>query len=55
LAFGHNRLVWGSDSPVCNLGGGLETWISATHALTNTWQAADKAAFLHDNAAELWG
>jgi predicted TIM-barrel fold metal-dependent hydrolase len=54
-AFGHNRLVWGSDSPVCNLGGGLETWISATHALTNTWQTADKSAFLHDNAAELWG
>ena len=54
LAFGHNRLVWGSDSPVCNLGGGLETWVSATHALTNTWQAADKAAFLHDNAKDLW-
>ena len=54
-AFGHSRLVWGSDSPVCNLGGGLETWVSATHALTNTWQAADKAAFLHDNAKELWG
>ena len=35
--------------------GGLETWVSATHALTDTWQAADKAAFLHDNAAELWG
>ena len=54
-AFSHNRLVWGSDSPVCNLGGGLETWVGATHALTDTWQAADKAAFLHDNAAELWG
>ena len=54
-AFGHSRLVWGSDSPVCNLGGGLETWVSATHALTNTWQATDKAAFLHDNAKELWG
>ena len=54
-AFGHSRLVWGSDSPVCNLGGGLETWVSATHALTNTWQAAEKAAFLHDNAKELWG
>ena len=54
-AFGHSRLVWGSDSPVCNRGGGLETWVSATHALTNTWQAAEKAAFLHDNAKELWG
>ena len=54
-AFGHGRIIWGSDSPICNLGGGLETWVGATHALTNTWQATDKAAFLYGNATKIWG
>ena len=32
-AFGWDRVVWGSDWPVCTLGGGLSTWVAATHAL----------------------
>lgn len=53
-AFGPDRLVWGSDRPVCNLGGGLETWVAATHALTRGWTAADRAALFRDNAQRLW-
>ena len=53
-AFGHDRIIWGSDSPVCNLGGGLETWVGATHALTNDWLGENKAAFYWSNAAKLW-
>ncbi|MCV3269843.1 amidohydrolase family protein [Roseobacter sinensis] len=54
-AFGHDRLVWGSDSPVCNLGGGLETWVAATHALTAGWSTEDRAAFYKTNAVGIWG
>ena len=32
-SFGWDRVVWGSDWPVCTLGGGLSTWVAATHAL----------------------
>ena len=32
--FGWDRVVWGSDWPVCTLGGGLLHWVAATFALT---------------------
>ncbi len=53
-AFGHDRIIWGSDSPVCNLGGGLETWVAATHALTSDWTAQDRNAFYDTNARNIW-
>ncbi len=53
-SFGHNRIIWGSDSPVCNLGGGLESWVAATHALTQNWSASDRAALFRDNAHGVW-
>jgi len=53
-AFGWQRVVWGSDSPVCTLGANLETWVAATHALLNTCSADEKAALMHVNARKLW-
>ncbi len=53
-AFGFDRLIWGSDSPVCNLGGGLPTWVAATHALTKAWASHERDAFFHANAYKLW-
>lgn len=53
-AFGTDRLLWGSDSPVCNLGGGLPTWVAATHALTEDWLPHERDAFYHLNAYKLW-
>ncbi|MET1412150.1 amidohydrolase [Roseibium sp. HPY-6] len=53
-AFGTDRIVWGSDSPVCNLGGGLPTWVAATHALTERWSTTDREALYHINACRLW-
>lgn len=52
--FGWLRVVWGSDSPVCTLGGNLETWVAATHALIKGCSAAEKAALLRTNAQQLW-
>ncbi len=53
-AFGIGRIVWGSDSPVCNLGGGLPVWVAATHALTEHWSHAEREALYNGNACRLW-
>ena len=53
-AFGHDRIIWGSDSPVCNLGGGLETWVAATRALTQGWSEPDRRALFRANALRIW-
>ena len=43
-AFGWERLVWGSDSPVCTQGGPIASWVAATHALVAGASADEKAA-----------
>ena len=53
-AFGHSRIIWGSDSPVCNLGGGLETWVASTHALTADWSLDQRRCFYQGNAKNIW-
>jgi len=53
-AFGWNRVIWGSDWPVCTLGGGLSTWIGATHALLSGVSADDRQKLLGGNARRLW-
>ena len=52
--FGWNRVVWGSDWPVCTLGGGLATWVAATHALLAGASADERAKLLSGNARRLW-
>ncbi|MHA6641395.1 amidohydrolase family protein [Mesorhizobium sp. A623] len=53
-AFGWDRVVWGSDWPVCTLGGGLAPWIAATHALLAGVSDDDRAKLLSGNARKLW-
>jgi predicted TIM-barrel fold metal-dependent hydrolase len=53
-SFGFDRMVWGSDWPVCTLGGGLSTWIGATHALLSGVSLDDKARVLSENARRIW-
>jgi predicted TIM-barrel fold metal-dependent hydrolase len=52
--FGWNRVVWGSDWPVCTLGGGLATWVAATHALLAGASADERAKLLSGNARRVW-
>ncbi len=54
-AFGWSRVVWGSDSPVCNLHGSLERWVGATLALIVGVSDSERGAFLRGNALRLWG
>ncbi|WP_299737577.1 amidohydrolase [uncultured Roseobacter sp.] len=53
-AFGPERIIWGSDNPVCDLGGGLETWVAVTHALTHDWSHSERDALYQGNAKRLW-
>lgn len=53
-AFGWDRVVWGSDWPVCTLGGGLSTWIAATHTLIAGSSAGEKTKLLSGNAKRVW-
>ena len=52
--FGHKRIIWGSDSPVCNLGGNLETWVAVTRALSSDWNKSDKERFFWKTAYQIW-
>ncbi|MER9679937.1 amidohydrolase [Mesorhizobium sp. M0184] len=52
--FGWDRVVWGSDWPVCTLGGGLATWVAATHALLAGTSADERQQLLSGNAKRLW-
>ncbi len=53
-SFGWDRVVWGSDWPVCTLGGGLLDWVAATHALLAGASNAERARLLAGNAKRLW-
>lgn len=52
--FGFDRLVWGSDWPVCTLGGGLPMWVSATHVLFSGCSAAEREKLYSGNAKRIW-
>ncbi|RKP54861.1 amidohydrolase family protein [Pararobbsia silviterrae] len=52
--FGWERVVWGSDWPVCRLGGDLARWVDATHALLHGCSADEQAALLNRNAQRLY-
>jgi predicted TIM-barrel fold metal-dependent hydrolase len=53
-AFGWDRVVWGSDSPVCNLQGSLSRWIEATRMLIAGASQDERQAFSQGNASRIW-
>lgn len=53
-SFGWDRVVWGSDSPVCTLGGALSSWVAATHALFATVSYTEREKLYYKNAERLW-
>lgn len=52
--FGPDRVIWGSDSPVCTLHSSLEEWVATSHALLANCSAAEKRAIWQDNARRIW-
>ena len=52
--FGWDRVVWGSDWPVCGLGGGLLAWIAATHAVLSGCSNDERDSLFWKNADRIW-
>ncbi|WP_196258667.1 amidohydrolase family protein [Pelagibacterium limicola] len=52
--FGWDRVVWGSDFPVCTLFADLKRWVEATHALLAGASEDEKARLLHRNAERIY-
>ena len=53
-AFSPDRVVWGSDWPVVNLGGGLPAWLDATEAILSKLSPDEQAAIGHKNAQRVY-
>ncbi|MCO5160159.1 MAG: amidohydrolase family protein [Mesorhizobium sp.] len=54
-SFGPNRLIWGSDWPVCLLGADYASWLEATHELLRDCSEAQRDAILGVNAIRAYG
>jgi L-fuconolactonase len=54
-AFGAERLMWGSDWPVCLLASSYERWLETTEAWIGDWSAEQRAAFFGGNARKFYG
>ena len=53
-SFGWDRVVWGSDWPVCTLTASLSIWIAATHAITQSCSNEERAKLMSGNARRVW-
>ncbi|MEM9428104.1 MAG: amidohydrolase family protein [Pseudomonadota bacterium] len=53
--FGPSRMIWGSDWPVCTLGGSYAEWWDATEELLAPLSTEDRAGILGLNAAKAYG
>ncbi len=52
--FGWDRVVWGSDWPVCTLTADLGRWVAATHALLEGTSDSEKERLLSANAERIY-
>jgi predicted TIM-barrel fold metal-dependent hydrolase len=53
--FGWDRVVWGSDWPVCTLTADLARWVAATHELLQGASQDEKERLLSRNAKRIYG
>lgn len=52
--FGHDRVMFGSDWPVCLLSCPLATWVSVIDGLTSSWSEADRVKLFSANAKRVY-
>lgn len=52
--FGSERLIWGSDWPVCQLAASYEDWLQASETLLSPLSPAQRAAIFGLNAARIY-
>ena len=53
--FGPNRVMFGSDWPVCKLGASYRDWVDGLKTVIGNRPIADQRKLLHDNAVEFYG
>ena len=53
-SFGWDRVVWGSDWPVCTLTASLSIWVAAIHAITLGCARHERARLFSLNARRIW-
>ena len=53
--FGPDRIIWGSDWPVCTLASSYERWCDATDNLLSGCTLAEREAILGRNAVQVYG
>jgi L-fuconolactonase len=53
-AFGPQRLIWGSDWPVCNLAGSFDAWVECCSALFSGLPQEEQAMICHGNAQRVY-
>ena len=53
-SFGWDRVVWGSDWPVCTLTASLSIWVAATHAIVKGCSLDERARLFRANATRIW-
>lgn len=52
--FGPDRVVWGSDSPVCTLQSNLAEWVATSRALLAGYTPEEQQAIQSRNARRIW-
>ena len=52
--FGAQRLIWGSDWPVCTLNSSYSRWVQATEDLLKGLSSTDQEAILGKNAVQVY-
>ena len=53
-SFGWERVVWGSDHPVCTLTANLTKWVGITNELIAGASADEQGRLLRDNARRIY-
>jgi predicted TIM-barrel fold metal-dependent hydrolase len=53
-SFGWERVVWGSDHPVCTLTANLTRWVEITNEILTGSSAGEKAKLLRENARRIY-
>ena len=53
--FGHDRIMFGGDWPVCTVAASFSEWVEALKACITDWKEADQRKLFHDNAASFYG
>jgi predicted TIM-barrel fold metal-dependent hydrolase len=54
-AFGHDRVMFGGDWPVCTLAATYKQWVEALKSIVRSWKEEDQRKLFHDNAAKFYG